>query len=430
MRVCLFGAAGDTANLGVSALMTSAVTGIARAAPGAEITVFDNGWGVRGSSVPLGGEAVPIRLCGARLSRRLHRPESLWNMRVAAWLGWRGNPGTRAMALADAVLDVSGGDSFADLYGPRRFRMMSLPKQIALDLGRPLVLLPQTYGPFHRARSRKLAETIVRRSAMAWARCERSFQDLRELLADGYDPARHRAGVDMAFALEAREPRVALEPQLRAWLEDERPLVGFNPSGLVYNDPEAGRRYGLRADYRAVVERLVARLLAESDARVLFVPHVVAPEGRAESDGGAARAIVRALPASLRERTLVAPDPAGPGQAKWLIARTHWFCGTRMHSTIAGLSSGVPTAAIAYSLKTKGVFESCAQGEHVADARNSTTDEVVERLWRSWLARESARAELRRVLPGVRERAAAQMQAILASIAPTPRPELAREVAR
>src|SRR5690606_16748007 len=105
----------------------------------------------------------------------------------------------QAIAKARAVLDVSGGDSFTDLYGPRRFEGIVLPKLAAIDAGVPLVLLPQTYGPFNTRRCRRIAERVARRSATAWARDERSFAALRELLGNEYDAKRHRSGVDVAF---------------------------------------------------------------------------------------------------------------------------------------------------------------------------------------------------------------------------------------
>mgnify|MGYP001402473369 CR=1 FL=1 len=49
---------------------------------------------------------------------------------------------------AHAVLDISGGDSFTDLYGPWRFRAILAPKQIAIRARKPLIMLPQTIGPF------------------------------------------------------------------------------------------------------------------------------------------------------------------------------------------------------------------------------------------------------------------------------------------
>jgi polysaccharide pyruvyl transferase WcaK-like protein len=79
----------------------------------------------------------------------------------------------------------------------------------------------------------------------------------------------------------------------------------------------------------------------------------------------------------------------------------------------------VPAAAIAYSDKTQGVFETCGQGAHVADLRRLDTDEVVSHLWRSWEQRDEARASLREQLPGVLAQVEAQMDAIVACCAGT-----------
>ncbi len=78
---------------------------------------------------------------------------------------------------------------------------------------------------------------------------------------------------------------------------------------------------------------------------------------------------------------------------KGLIACVDWFCGTRMHATIAGLSSGVPTAAVAYSIKTKGVFESCDQGHRVVTTDTPTTD-AIDLLAAAWADRDRTAAEL------------------------------------
>ena len=52
---------------------------------------------------------------------------------------------------------------------------------------------------------------------------------------------------------------------------------------------------------------------------------------------------------------------------KWAVARADFFCGKRMHSTITGLSSRVPTAAIAHSKKMRGMFECCGAGDQTPD---------------------------------------------------------------
>ena len=102
----------------------------------------------------------------------------------------------------------------------------------------------------------------------------------------------------------------------------------------------------------------------------------------------------------------LAPVLRSPGETKWLISQLDWFCGTRMHATIAALSSGVPVSAIAYSAKVQGVFETCGQGDAVADARTLPGPDVVEVVWASFAGRRAAAEALaaprRRARPGRR----------------------------
>ena len=52
--------------------------------------------------------------------------------------------------------------------------------------------------------------------------------------------------------------------------------------------------------------------------------------------------------------TLVPPD-YNAAETKWIISRLALFAGARTHSTIAGLSSCVPTLSFAYSIKARGI---------------------------------------------------------------------------
>jgi polysaccharide pyruvyl transferase WcaK-like protein len=84
-----------------------------------------------------------------------------------------------------------------------------------------------------------------------------------------------------------------------------------------------------------------------------------------------------------------------------------------MHSAIAGLSQAVPTAGIAYSSKTAGVFGECGQRERVVDARTQTDEEVLESLWQSWLDRGRIRLDLSLEAPAIVRRAQRQWDEIL-----------------
>lgn len=418
-RVCLFGASPDTGNLGVTALCWSVLSGVYSRLPSAAVTVFDYGKGSRSAEFAEMGERTPYTTCGAALTRRWHRPESLWRARVAARLGGAGSEIARAVREADVVLDLSGGDSFSDVYGARRFQAIAMPKLIALESGRPLVLLPQTYGPFKTARSRRVASRIVRGAELAWARDARSFEVLKELLGGAFDPSRHRLAVDVAFGLKGAAPS-GLARGLQCWkprlrLGEETPAaqgrarlhgsgharIALNVSGLLWNDPSRGARFGFKADYRVVMHRLLSRLMDESEAGVLMVPHVFTRAGHFEHDPDACQGLAAMAPSKQRRRIGVLEECSDPRAAKWAIGLADWFCGARMHAGIAALSSGVPAAGVAYSRKFAGVFETCGQKGHVADLRKLDADEAVDALWRSWQARDEARERLGRMLPGV-----------------------------
>lgn len=413
VRVCLVGATDDTGNLGVSALMRSVLVGLARRAPDARLTVFDNQRGLRRATTMVDDREYTYERFGMWPSRRVHRPESLWNLRVAARVGGGRNPGARRILEADAVWDISGGDSFGDLYGRARWNFIAQPKRLALGCGRPLHLLPQTYGPFRDHAHRATAAAIVRDAETAWARDADSYAALRELAGADFDPTRHRLGVDVAFGLDAREPQRG-PVELRYLLRRPRtaPLVGVNVSGLLYNDAGATRHYGLRAHYPTVIARVVRSLVEDAGADVVLVAHVRGLG--AESDDLAIEDLRDGLPADIRQRVTALPRGLDTSEMKWVIGQFDWFCGTRMHSTIAALSSGVPAAAIAYSLKTRGVFATCGLGDRVADARSLTTDHVVADILKSYGERRVSAAVLRQTLPDVRRRADEQMDEIIA----------------
>ncbi|MCY2954911.1 MAG: polysaccharide pyruvyl transferase family protein [Planctomycetota bacterium] len=423
-KICLFGASPDTGNLGVSALCFSALRGLYRKLENLQVTVFDETGRVRRLPFRADGKTYTVGHCGGYLSRRVWHHKSLWNIWCSSCFGGLGNPGARALEESDVVLDASGGDSFTDLYGAKRFRGVTLTKRMALSRGKPLILLPQTYGPFLSQRAFSAAAELVQRAEMAWARDEASYQRLQELLGSRYDPVRHRCGVDMAFGLESAEPTLSARESLAEWLDGERlPTVSFNVSGLIFNRAtDAARQYRLRADYRQIVVRCLERLLAQGDCRILLIPHVVTPSGHFEADTDACHSVAKTLGDKAKGRLMVFPAILDPRHAKWGIVQADWFCGTRMHSTIAALSSGVPSVGIAYSDKMLGVFESCGQGDCVVDLRQTNTDEAVERIWECWEHRHEAKGRLDAALPAVLGQAERQMDEIATKCS-----ELARE---
>lgn len=408
--IALLNAAPDTGNQGVSALCASAVDGLTRRGLD-RIAVADHGRGRRA------GPGTTERF-GLSHTRRLWRGDCLRTVRALAPLGGMGSASAQVVAQSRAVLDVSGGDSFTTLYGAKRFGAMTLSKRAALASGRPLVLLPQTLGPFHGATARREAAAILRRAAGVWVRDARSEALLQDLLGADYDTARHHRGPDMAVLLPATQPK-DLPRVITQWLAQDRtaPVAGLNVSGLLWQqDDEARRTFGLAQSHRAQIET-AARAILDSDPemRLLLVPHVIRPEGDPESDLTAAVSLAARL-GEYGERVMVLPQNHTASELKWVLSRLDWFAGARMHATIGAFSSGVPTLGLGYSDKASGVFTECGIGDEVADLRTHTAEDLGAAVIASVARRAQSRAALAKLLPQVKARAEAQMDDIAACI--------------
>ena len=414
LRIGAFGMAPDTSNMGVSALCKSFLAALREVLPEAEPVIFDYGEGIRRSTLRVGDDHVAVVLCGARGGRRFYRPENLHTMAALAGTGALGrlHPVLRLIDSCAVIVDASAGDSFSDIYGQARFRSICLPKAIAAKRRRPLLLLPQTYGPYAAAKNAERSCRLICASEQAWARDANSFQIMRDLLGSTFDESRHRCGVDMAFGLPARNPTHRDWPELDRWLQAAPPVVGLNISGLIWHlGDDARSRFGFRADYRELVRRALQWLLDHTDHRVLIVPHVLAPDGSPESDRDAAHALLD-LVGDNRDRVRIAPSELDEQELKMLISCCDWFCGTRMHATIAALSTGVPTASIVYSDKAIGVFTCCDQQEHIIDPRAIDTGVALDAFIRSFTRRAKARERLATALEQVRGAVAVQNLAI------------------
>lgn len=405
-----FGAPVDTGNLGVSALAIATLAGIAGRDPHAAVTLFDFSKGAEPASLRWPNGHLNYTRRGAYRSRRLHRPENLFGMYLAARFAPAMNANVRVIDRSDAVLDISGGDSFTDLYGPRRYVLVTMPKRITIQRRRPLHLLPQTFGPFQTRGAHEVAARIVRGAETAWARDERSFEVLRDLLGNNFDPNRHRSGVDVAFLLPRCDPRERFA-ELPTWADSGELVVGVNVSGLLSNAPEvAAGRFGLSVDYRAAMQALVRRFVDRTDAQVLLIPHVKGQPH--ESDHTACQRVLEFVGAP-PNRVKLAPPGLDAMETKALIGTCDWFVGTRMHSTIAALSQSVPAAALAYSDKTAGVFATCGVEDQVIDARRHRTGDLVDALWERWERREDTHRTLLATIPAVIAKAEAQLDEIL-----------------
>lgn len=404
----LLGAGLDADNLGLCALAAGTVTLWLQARTDGAVTLLDYAHAPKVGRLLHWGTEVPVHTVPMRFSWRMHLPNTivrlLW---TAVWTRLlprklcarvqRRNACLRAIHEADVVAALSGGDSFSDVYGLGRFLYVLLPQVLVLWAGKPLLLLPQTYGPYRTRLTGWLAAYVLRRAERVYSRDPNGVDAVKALAGDTAD--RVRFAHDLGFALAPRPPSA----ERLKWLDSLKrpgPLVGLNVSGLLYAGGYTRRNmFGLAVDYPKLVLEVLCRLLAEESCRVVLVPHVFGES--LEADPPACARVWEQVPAGLRNRVHLAEGRWTAGEIKHLIGQCDFFVGSRMHACIAALSQAVPAAGLAYSPKFAGVFESVGTGNLVFNLDTASREQVVRGVADAFRMRKEYAERLRTVLPEI-----------------------------
>lgn len=303
MRALILWAEPASTNLGVQVL-AAGTAAMARRAFGSHLNVSYQGYGPGDAPAELGRDP--------RLALRIIRPRD----QVADW-----------MRSFDLVLDTRAGDSFADVYGLPRLRRMSLLHETAVRLRVPVILTPQTIGPFTTTSGRLMARRTLRSASGVMARDRASLALAHTLGAPGA-----LLTTDVVFALDA--------PPASAPSRD----VVFNVSGLLWGpNPHVDH-----VRYQRIVRELVDGLQAQGRS-VSFLAHVL-DSPLADNDVP----VVRALADEFGVDPIV---PHGLQDVRAVLAQSRLVLGSRMHACLNAISVGTPAIPLAYSRKFAPLLE-------------------------------------------------------------------------
>lgn len=416
VTICVLGASFDTGNLGVNALAESTIKTLLHRWPQARIVLLGNGYTPEQLHLHMGDREMTVTTLPVRFSRKLSLPYhffwfAFYGMLAGAvpWPSARRklltrNPHCRTIYESALAVDITGGDSFSDIYGMRRFVLGFLRKYVVILFGKRFVMLPQTYGPFKRRIAKALARYIVKHAEVVYSRDKEGMECVRGLL-NGCVADKVRFSPDVAFVLDPRRPeRLCIEPNddLRA---HGSTVAGFNVSGLLFNGGYTrNNMFGLKADYRELVCKIMDLLLRQPDVVVLLVPHVLPPAGLdVESDPIACAELFEHVRRKYPGRVFLARGRYNHNEIKYVIGQCDFFAGSRMHACIAALSQGIPAVGLAYSKKFLGVFESVGMADWVVDLRTSDEDEVLGAMLRAFETRKAAAESLQQTVPAVQQ---------------------------
>lgn len=417
MRIGLLGATFDTGNMGVSALAESTIKCILHKWPDAKIVLLGSGRKKGRHQLTVASKEIYLEKLPIRFCKNIFLDNHFVVLYFYALLlkvfprgglkrfCRRHNPSLSCILGMDIVADITGGDSFSDIYGFRRFFLGFLRKWLMLFYGKPLVMLPQTYGPFKRPLAKTMAKYILRKSKTIYSRDKNSIDYAKMLLRNQNSHRKVRFCPDVAFILDARRPEKIDIGTLEEARKKDTTVVGLNVSGLLFNGGyNRDNMFGLRSNYRELIYAVIEMLLKDKNLAVLLIPHVFPPTGyEVESDPDACLKMYEKLRVIYTNRIFLVKGEYDQGEIKYIIGLCDFFIGSRMHSCIAALSQCIPAVGLAYSKKFQGVFDCIDLSHCVVDARLLDKEEILSNIRQLFISREEIREHLKNTIPQVKD---------------------------
>jgi colanic acid/amylovoran biosynthesis protein len=291
-----------------------------------------------------------------------------------------------------AVL-MLGGDNYALDYGlPDSY--FNLNRYIELHQ-KPVILWGVSVGPFSKnPEYEKFAVKELKKVTRIYAR---ETETLKYLKSIGIEE-NVRLVADPAYWLEPK-PAV-LKPEIEQAIRNG--CVGLNLSPLIFRQSQ-----GIVSNWIERAQEIVKDLLEKLDYSILLLPHVITHDNNILRDDFLFLAkVYHNIAPQKNGKLFILDNHYDAAETKWIISRLVTFVGARTHSTIAGISSCVPTISIGYSIKALGLNKDVyGSSEWLIKRDELSTDALSQKLASILSHRDELTAHLAGIVPEMKSRA-------------------------
>lgn len=257
------------------------------------------------------------------------------------------------------VAAINGGDGFSDIYNTETFHMRLPDILQAMRIKKPVIMLPQTIGPFKDSKNAALAEKILRYATAIYVRDDNFINELE------------RMGVKYE---RTNDLSAYMDPEPWDICVNTSNAIGINVSGLAYSNTFRTLS-GQFCAYPELIDRLIVHF-QQMGKTVYLIPHSYHFGNPEESnDDFFACLLAYARLKTKDDVVLIDRDLISP-QVKFLISRMSFFCGTRMHANYAAIFTNVPVFGLGYSYKFSGAFERNGIKNRTTLINNITPDQI------------------------------------------------------
>ncbi|MBQ0050082.1 MAG: polysaccharide pyruvyl transferase family protein [Bacteroidales bacterium] len=136
-------------------------------------------------------------------------------------------------------------------------------------------------------------------------------------------------------------------------------VVGINISNYVTGNMGLDNRFGEE------VKSLLSFILKETDLHILLVPHVTWNAGSVNQDDRQMCRIISDSFGQVERISVLDIDGLNYCQIRHVISKCSFFIGARTHAVISAYSMCVPTIALGYSIKSRGIAKDLGLDERL-----------------------------------------------------------------
>lgn len=288
---------------------------------------------------------------------------------------------------AKSVLSIGGDNYSLDYSIPKRFTDLD---DIVIEKGKPMIIWGASVGPFSKNPDyEKYMIKHLRNITAIFARESATIEYLNEkgVIDNVYRVA------DPAFLMDPIKPK-------ENELEIEERSIGINLSPLLSRYVTGGNI----GEWTEIAAKLISRISESTSRKIYLIPHVTNPDNF-ENDHAFLKNVV--IKANCEKNSIfLIPPIYNAAETKWIIGQMEIFVGARTHSTIAALSSYVPTLCFAYSIKAQGINKDIFGDEsYCLNPKELKPETIIEKI--QYMSDNSSiiKKNLRTKIPGIQEMA-------------------------
>jgi colanic acid/amylovoran biosynthesis protein len=258
----------------------------------------------------------------------------------------------RILKKVSFVAAINGGDGFSDIYGSKTFQGRLFDTNLAIKEHIPLIILPQTLGPFKNNINLTTATKILKYASKVYVRDNKFESELT------------RMGVPFELT---KDLSYYMKPE-KFNMEVQSNAVGLNVSGLCYSNKFKDLS-GCFDNYPQLIGAII-KYFQDKNVPIYLISHSYNYKKPEETNDDLQAS--RDVYASLKNKEnvhLIDKDLTSP-QTKHVISQFKFFVGTRMHANFAAIFTETPVFGLAYSYKYEGAFDYMGLKGHYASVLN------------------------------------------------------------